>query len=112
MKRAYIYKGYHKDSDDFDLQCIDWQRLEHCIWFQTYFDLSSYVLKLFTDKIIDVDWDKKLNNINIDSYFIEEEIDKIRANKESLIEEYVDIIDCENVSGIPKYHSDIWYFLY
>ena len=112
MKRPYTYKGYYKDDDAFDLECIDWQHLEWCLWFTCYYDLASYVLELFTDWIVDLEENKNLQRIKIDRNFIEEEIDKIRRWEKSIIEDYVDIIDCENVANIPKCHSDIWYFLY
>ena len=112
MKKAYIYKRYDKDTDTHDIQCIDGQHLEGCIGFCCYYDLACYVLELFTDGVIDIEDDKKLQNINIDRYFIEDEIDKIRAGKKSLIDKYVDIIDVENVAKIPKKQSQIWYFLY
>lgn len=112
MKRAYVYKGYSKDNDVFDLECINWQYLEWCLWFTCYYDLASYVLELFTDWIVDLERDEKLKETKIDRDFIEEEIDKIRRGEESLIEDYVDVIDCENVAKVPKCHSNIWYFLY
>lgn len=113
MKKAYTYKGYCKDNDDFDLQCLDGQWLEGCLWFQTYYELSNYVLSLFTDNVIDADDIKEeLKNKDIDIFFIEDEIDKIRRGEKSLIGDYVDVIDCENVANIPKCHQDIGYFLY
>ena len=112
MKKAYLYKWYDKDTDAHDIQCIDGQHLEGCVGFCCYYDLACYVLGLFTDGIIDTENDEKLQKINIDRYFIEDEIDKIRNWKKSLIDKYVDIIDVENVAKIPKKQSQIWYFLY
>ena len=112
MKKPYIYKRYDRDMDAFDLECLNWQSLDGCLGFDCYFDLCSYVMSLLKDKIIDKEWDEKLKNVKIDRDFIETEIDKIRVGKKSVIDEYVDIIDCENVANIPKRYSNIWYFLY
>ena len=112
MKKAYIYKGHTKDTDTYDLKCIDGQYLEGCLGFCCYYDLSCYVLSLFKDKVIDIEDNKKLKEKHIDRLFIEDEIDKIRVGKKSLIDEYVDVIDVENVAKVPRAESHIGYFLY